>query len=464
MAIPGTMNVDFERQRRLRAWLELLVVYTVLVILWGAWVRISHSGDGCGDSWPLCEGQFVPAAPKQKTLVELSHRLMSGLFGIFVLAGFVRTRQVFAKTMGGEGHPARFWAGASLALTVTEALLGAKLVLFGLVGTNDSAFRVFAMGLHFVNSALLVGSIASWTLSVDPYLRKTSVETWGVLTARAVRTIRAGAIGALFTLGITGTIAALSTTLFPSESLTAGLAADFHEQAHFIQRWRISHPLLGLTFGSLGVTFFYILGRSVPREYGWIRWRAHRVAFLFFAAAVIGTTTLFLLSPVPLKLVHLACAHLLWIAIVAWMHGHLYEPRGADDRRPILFFDGVCNLCHATVRRLLAMDRRELLLFGSLQGETARRLLPDGARENMKSVVLYQDGLVLQKSDAAIATLQFLPWEFRMFGLIARPVPRFIRDAFYDWIARNRYAWFGRKGVCALPAPEAPAHRDRLLP
>jgi cytochrome c oxidase assembly protein subunit 15 len=62
-----------------------LVVYTVLVIIWGAWVRISHSGDGCGNKWPLCEGVFIPDNPTNKTLIEYFHRLTSGFYGLYVM-------------------------------------------------------------------------------------------------------------------------------------------------------------------------------------------------------------------------------------------------------------------------------------------------------------------------------------------------------------------------------------------
>jgi len=74
-----------------------LLFYTLLVILWGAWVRISHSGDGCGDTWPLCHGQMIPEAQQGKTWVEYSHRMMSGLFGLLILALFFNVRKHFSK-------------------------------------------------------------------------------------------------------------------------------------------------------------------------------------------------------------------------------------------------------------------------------------------------------------------------------------------------------------------------------
>ena len=136
-----------------RSFAFYLLLYTVLVILWGAWVRISHSGDGCGDTWPLCNGQLIPEAQRGKTWVEYGHRLMSGIYGLVVIYFWWVSRQVFER-----GHFARRAAGLTLFFTITEALLGAKLVLFGLVTTNDTPYRALIMALHQLNSFMLTGA------------------------------------------------------------------------------------------------------------------------------------------------------------------------------------------------------------------------------------------------------------------------------------------------------------------
>ncbi|MCL4136005.1 UNVERIFIED_CONTAM: hypothetical protein GTU68_024983 [Idotea baltica] len=123
--------------------------------------------------------------------------------------------------------------------------------------------------------------------------------------------------------------------------------------------------------------------------------------------------------------------------------------------RPLLLFDGVCNLCHSSVRWVLARDKRADFDFASLQSNFAREHLdkewPDG--DVPDSLVLVIDGKLLTRSDAAIGIGRRLgfPWSLGVLFLI---VPRFLRDGVYSWVARNRYRWFGKRDVCSLPAPD----------
>lgn len=124
--------------------------------------------------------------------------------------------------------------------------------------------------------------------------------------------------------------------------------------------------------------------------------------------------------------------------------------------RQIVFFDGVCNLCNAFVDFLIA--RNADFAFAPLQGEAAKRTLPDRAR-NLKSVVLWSQGQSWEKSDAALLILQQLGgpwWLMRVFWV----VPKFLRDLAYDVVAANRYRVFGRRETCRLPTP---AERARFL-
>lgn len=126
----------------------------------------------------------------------------------------------------------------------------------------------------------------------------------------------------------------------------------------------------------------------------------------------------------------------------------------------IVFFDGVCGLCNRFVDRLLRVDRKGILLHAPLQGTTARELLPTGMADAMKSVVYLRNGVVLQRSDAALRILIDLGG-WRSLYRVLFIVPRSVRDAVYDWIARNRYRWFGERETCRLPAP---GERERFLP
>lgn len=133
---------------------------------------------------------------------------------------------------------------------------------------------------------------------------------------------------------------------------------------------------------------------------------------------------------------------------------------GQVSAERIIFFDGVCGLCNRFVDRLLRIDRRKQLRFAPLQGYTAMQRLPIGIADAMRSVIYLRDGEILQRSDAALLILIDLGGWRKVYGVFLI-VPRFLRDGVYDWVARNRYRWFGKRDACRLPAPE---ERTRFLP
>lgn len=270
-------------------WVWALLYYTLLVILWGAWVRISHSGDGCGDSWPLCEGRVIPTESPAKTWVEFTHRVMSGLYGIFVIILFLWNLRDSSRS------PSSFlWARMSLIFMITEALLGAKLVLFGLVGSEDSGFRVLAMSLHQLNSLCLVAFTTLWAFAESDQLKS---------SASLGKLFRNSPLWVIFLLGLTGAWAALSTTLFPSLSLFDGLMSDLSKDAHFILKIRVLHPILGIFLG-LGLALM-----------AWKRFQKSEMSqslhlcVVTAATVLVGILTLLTLSPLFLKLLHLGMAH-----------------------------------------------------------------------------------------------------------------------------------------------------------
>ncbi len=127
----------------------------------------------------------------------------------------------------------------------------------------------------------------------------------------------------------------------------------------------------------------------------------------------------------------------------------------------IVLFDGVCNLCNSTVQFVLRRDRRQRFLFAPLQSEKGRDLLQRHglSPDFLDSFVLVEQGRVFTSSSAALRIARGLPglWPL-LYAFIA--VPRFLRDAVYRWIARNRYRWFGRRDSCRIPTPE---ERSRFL-
>lgn len=250
-----------------------------LIILWGAWVRISGSGDGCGEHWPLCKGEFWPSVLSIETWIEILHRLKSGIFGLTVLWMFLIAKR---------GHPSRLAALLVLVFTIIEALLGAKLVLFSLVGENDSLHRAVTSALHLCNTSFLMGSLVACIAWSDGERKKIPREFYLYFIMFLV-------------LGATGAWASLSNTLFPSGSLAQGFAQDFSAESHWLVNLRVIHPLLAVILGSILSIALYKRGGNFSNKAlrAWIRYSAP-------ATMSVGLITLGLLSPTWLKLTHLA--------------------------------------------------------------------------------------------------------------------------------------------------------------
>src|SRR6185503_6073570 len=204
------------------AWAALAV--TLAVILWGAFVRATGSGAGCGSHWPTCNGEVIPRPKTLATVIELTHRLTSGAVLVMVLVELVWALAVFPK-----GHPARRGAVLSTFFMVNEALIGAALVLFEYVAHDKSVGRAVWMSIHLVNTFFLVAAL-------------TCTAYWGAGGARlrlrdqglVFALVIAGALGTLV-VGVSGAITALGDTLFAAPSLARGLADDLSPAAHFLQ-------------------------------------------------------------------------------------------------------------------------------------------------------------------------------------------------------------------------------------
>src|SRR6202167_2657594 len=183
------------------AWAVL--VYNVVVILWGAVVRATSSGAGCGDHWPLCNGVVLQSNPRLATLIELAHRVSSGVTLPLVLLLLLWT---FRSTI--SGHLARIATIAAVIFTFNEALLGALLVLLRLTADHRSPTRAVYLSLHLANTLLLLGALALCAHFVsqgDGFNRRTVQFRQLPLTVTG--------IFATVMVGVSGTLAALSDTL-----------------------------------------------------------------------------------------------------------------------------------------------------------------------------------------------------------------------------------------------------------
>jgi heme A synthase len=293
--------------------------YTLLVILWGALVRATGSGAGCGSHWPLCNGVVVPRAAELETLIEFSHRLTSALNGVFVLILLIWVWRRFTR-----GHVARWGAAVSTFFIITEGLVGAGLVLFELVADNASQARAFSITAHLVNTFLLLASLtltAWWIGGGRPlHWRNQGMDGWLMI---------AGFL-ALLLVGASGAMTALGDTLFPSTSLAEGLQQDFSPAAHFLIRLRIWHPVLAVSTGVyLFVVSMLIYSRRPTQQIGALR-RAIQVLVVTQLAA--GALNVVLLAPVWMQLAHLLLADLLWIALTLFAAAALSQEAPTTER------------------------------------------------------------------------------------------------------------------------------------
>jgi cytochrome c oxidase assembly protein subunit 15 len=302
----GPLSGSAERGLRFQTLATL--IFTLAVILWGAYVRATGSGAGCGEHWPLCNGVVIPRSPEVATLIEFAHRVSSGLNLILVLFLFVRIFRSFPR-----GHSLRLWGGLSLAFILSEALIGAGLVLLKLVAHDPSLTRAISLGLHLVNTFLLVGTLGILTVSVFRF-----GESLSLLQMRGRWRVWAFvSLSGCFLVGITGAIAALGDTLFPEKlSLLNGLQQDLSGASPLLLRLRVLHPFL-----AVGLAVVLIFGvEGIRSRWGSGRLRLYRAAqgvkVLVFAQVAFGFLNLSLLAPIWSQLVHLFLADTLWLAVV----------------------------------------------------------------------------------------------------------------------------------------------------
>lgn len=280
-------------------WVRIVLGWNVLTILLGALVRATHSGAGCGRSWPTCAGVVVP--PLQgATAIEFAHRAASGLAlaGVVAIAVVVRSQTV-------KGHRARRSAALAVGAILLEALIGAAIVLYEWVGRDDSIARAVAVPVHLINTLFLLAALTltMWHLSGGGPLRRRGPARRWVLAAGT----------ALVAISATGAVTALADTLFPTNR-PAPL-----ETVHFLTELRIVHPLL--TVLVIAAATLAIRGRSLPKSRAW-----HSLVGLFAAQFVIGLLNIRLGTPLWLQLLHLLAADLIWISFV-WLAAQVLSSR-----------------------------------------------------------------------------------------------------------------------------------------
>ena len=311
--------------KRFRNYAWAVLGYNILVVLWGAYVRATGSGAGCGRHWPLCNGVVVPRAPEVETIIEFTHRLTSGLAGVLVIILLVWAWRIYQP-----GHSVRKAAVASMVLIITEGLVGAGLVLGEWVADDTSVTRAIMMAVHLSNTFLLLAALtltAWWAsrMEVDDMrlplrLQGQGVRGW-VLGIALLLVLLVSAAGA---------VTALGDTLFPAETLAHGVARDFSPASHFLERLRIWHPVLAVLsaiymFVTLGLLHDARFDKSrysdvarfgKSRDDGLVKRLTRLVQLIVALQLLAGVVNLLLLAPVWMQIVHLLLADAVWISLI----------------------------------------------------------------------------------------------------------------------------------------------------
>lgn len=316
------------------AWFVLAV--NLAVIVWGGFVRASGSGAGCGAHWPLCNGEVVPQDPRLETLIELGHRVTSGLALLVVVALGVWTLRRHSRATA-SGRAMRRLAWLAILFIFGEAALGAGLVLLEYVGQNSSGARAVWMAGHLVNTFLLLAILA---LLAERAHRAAACEVLGAIGSPAAATaslaprwLELFSFALLLLTAVTGAVAALGDTLFPATTLIEGLAQDLSPTSHILLQLRVLHPLVAIGAGLLWIHLAQNTRSAVPagtRAGMWAGWMLGLVALQF----AVGLTTLALLAPVPLQLLHLLTADLVWITGVLLVDSRQRSAAPGHDPAP----------------------------------------------------------------------------------------------------------------------------------
>lgn len=301
-------------KRRLIGLATFVLGFNVLVILWGVLVRATGSGAGCGAHWPTCNGTVVPLDPSVGTLIEFTHRATSGL--ALLLVAYLMKRVFAARE---KGHLARFWAAASVVLILSEAAIGAGLVLLQRVAYDPSLARGVWISGHLINTFLLLAALTATMRFADEPLASATAGARGVFRSSFPLGAQGAVIGVaalmILATGVSGAIAALGDTLFKVDTLHAALAQDLSPSSHLFVRLRVLHPIIAILGGALVMLVGYRARASGSNDIV-TQQRGLRLAVLVAFQWNLGLINLVLLAPTSLQIAHLLVADLIWIHLI----------------------------------------------------------------------------------------------------------------------------------------------------
>ncbi len=289
------------------AWFVL--AYNVVVILWGVFLRASKSGDGCGQHWLTCHGEVVPSAPELKTVIEFSHRITSALDGLIVIALLVWAIRIWYVHRSKAASFILKMAVGAFVFVLIEGAIGAGLVLTGNTAETLTPARPFWMAAHLINTLILLSLL--------------TITAWSALTGQRIsfrgrrRELGWIVLGTAFILlvGMSGSVAALSSMIFPSGTIAEGIAKDFSPTSHTLLRLRPFHPIIAVASAVFFIFWTGWLKRTMPESRSVVRW-ANVLAALVIAQLAFGALTLLTLGPILMQLGHLLLADAIWIVII----------------------------------------------------------------------------------------------------------------------------------------------------
>lgn len=283
--------------------------YNVLVILWGVFLRASKSGDGCGQHWLTCHGEVVPSAPELKTIIEFSHRITSALDGLIVIALLIWAFRFWRRQRDQISAYVLKFSAAAFIFVLIEGALGAGLVLTGNTAETLTPARPFWMAAHLMNTLLLLTwlTIAAWSASTGERLsfRGRRSELGWIVAGAAL----------ILIVGISGSVAALSSMIFPSGTITEGIAKDFSPTSHTLLRLRPLHPVIAVASAVFIVFWTGWLKRKMAGSAYVVRW-ANVLSILVLLQIAFGAATLLMLGPILMQLGHLLLADAIWISFI----------------------------------------------------------------------------------------------------------------------------------------------------
>lgn len=305
------------------AWFVL--AYNIVVIIWGVFLRASKSGDGCGQHWLTCHGEVIPSAPELKTVIEFSHRITSALDGFIVIGLLIwAVLRWKSKRYGDESSPVLKMAIGSMVFVIVEGLLGAGLVLTGNTAETLTAARPFWMAGHLITTLILLMflTLTAWFASGG--------KSFDFKRQPKVLLLLGLAVFGILLVGLSGSVAALSSMLFPSATLAEGLAKDFSATSNILLRLRISHPILSIGVGAYLILTAAWLKAKARENSGVSRW-ARVLIVLILIQFASGAVTLLTLAPIVMQIVHLVLADAVWISFVLLSASVLADERFAEN-------------------------------------------------------------------------------------------------------------------------------------